>query len=300
MDLSGLGSGTGGVWTVADAVQAGLTREQVRRRLERGEWQHLRRGVMTDAGVVPDPPMRAWAAVLATGGLPARAAGRTTVRLLHLPLLDDDPRLDDVAVPPGIRHRSRATLHVAELGLAPGDRVRISGCPSVSLLRALPRLANVLSYEGLVCLLDAALHRQRVDEAQLQQALRRYAGQPGAVALRRAVADADGRAESPAETLARLVLLPVVPGLVPQVRLRDRSGRVVARFDLGDPVLRLAVEVDGRQGHAGMAARDHQRDRVASALGWTTERCTWSEVRHQPVALQRRVAATAARLAAAA
>lgn len=309
MDLSSLGEATGGVWTHDDAIGAGLTREQVRRRVERGMWQRLRRGVFTDAGVHPDTLMRAWAAVVAAGGqLQARASGRTTARLLGLPLIDDDDPAtraahwshDDVAVPPEVHLRRQATLHVSRLTLVRGDRVRIGGCPSVSLGRALPTLAAVLSYEALVCLLDAALHRGLLDADVLEQVLVRHAGQPHVARLRRAVAVADGRAESPAETLARLVLLPVLPGLVPQVRLVDGVGRVVARFDLGDENLRLAVEADGRRGHSGdrMVAKDSRRDRRTAAYGWTTERCTWWELRREQAALRSRITATAARLAA--
>lgn len=309
VDLSGLGAATGGAWTVADAVAAGLTREQVRRRLERGEWQRVQRGVLTDAGVVPDPLLRAWAAVVAAGGPGrARAAGRTTARLLGLPLVDDmDPSTgahdavnDDVAVTARSGVRQRRTLHVVRLELAAGDRVRLGGCPSLSLPRALPGLAGVLSFEALVCLLDAALHRGLLSPGDLDAVLVRHAGRRHARVLRRAVAASDGRAESPAETLARLVLLPVLPALVPQVRLLDAAARPVARFDLADEALRLAVEVDGRRGHAGavMAARDHRRDRTAASYGWTTERCTWWELRRGQEALRRRILATARRLAA--
>lgn len=111
------------------------------------------------------------------------------------------------------------------------------------------------------------------------------------VALRTAVRLADGRAESPHETLTRLVLQPHLPGLVPQHRLRDDGGRVLARFDLGDPTLRLAVEADGRAGHEGpaMAARDRRRDRACDARGWRTERVVWFETRCRQEALVRRV-----------
>lgn len=114
------------------------------------------------------------------------------------------------------------------------------------------------------------------------------------VALRWAVERADIRAESPAETLARLLLLPVLPGLTPQTSLVDSRGRVLVRFDLGDRDLRLAVEANGRAGHAGMAARDQKRDRTSDSHGWRTERCVWSELRCQQDALVRRLAEAAA------
>jgi hypothetical protein len=82
------------------------------------------------------------------------------------------------------------------------------------------------------------------------------------------VSAADGRAESPAETLVRLLLLPDLPGLVPQVRVLD-GRRVLARFDLADEELMLAVEADGRRGHAGevMAAKDRARDATHRTAG---------------------------------
>ena len=307
MDLSVLGAETGGVWTTAQARACGLSPEQVEGRVRRLEWQRVRHGVLADGGVVLDPVMRGWACVLATGG-PGRAwaAGRTTARLLGLPLIDDcDPATgstehphDDVAVQTGRRPDQRATLHVQRLRLVRGDTVRVNGCPSLSLVRAIPGLVRGLSHEALVCLLDAALHRQLLSPSALADVARTERGRPWGRRLQLAADAADGRAEAPTETLARLLLLPVLPGLVPQVELFDRGARLVARFDLGDERLRLAVESDGKRAHAGpvMAARDHRRDRRAGALGWTTERCTWFELRREQAQLVARVVATAERL----
>jgi very-short-patch-repair endonuclease len=303
MDPSQLGVDTGGVWTTAEALTAGLTKDQVDHRLHTGEWQRLHRGVHTHGGCTADARMRGWAAVLAAGGRGrAWAAGRTTARLLGLPLLDDpEPtsgrRGDDVAVLSGRRPATRPGLHVSRLSLVAGDTVRVGGCPSLSPARALPGLTELLSQDSLVCLLDAALHRSLVSADDLEHLLTARAGRNGTDRLRTAVRQADGRAESPAETLARLLLLPALPALVPQVRLLDRQ-RVVARFDLADECLRLAVETDGLRGHAGtaMVAKDRRRDRAAEALGWTVERCTWSDLRQDRDALVRRVLATAERL----
>lgn len=301
-----LGAGTGGVWTWAQARACGLSEGAIARRVASGQWQLLHRGVYTWGGVAPSAPGRAWAAILRAGGPGrARAAARTTARLYRLPLIgDDDPatgatdaRHDDVAVigraPTGSR-----TLHVQSLRLVKGDRVRLDGCPSLSLARSLPGLAHVLSYEALVCLLDAALHKGRLTTEQLQAVVDRHAGRPYTPALALAVAAADGRAESPLESLVRLLLLPVLPGLVPQVRLKDRRGQVVARFDLAEEELRLAVEADGRSGHSGerMAAKDAQRDTGSRRLGWATERVTWFEVRCRQEQTRQRIMARAAEL----
>lgn len=300
MDLSALGDETCGVWTTAQARAVGLSNEQVEHRVDRGEWQRLRRGVLTDAGVVPDAAMRAWAAIVAVGATDrAWAAGRTTARLLQLPLIDDqDPATkaadlehDDVAVRRDRHPAQRPTLHLQRLNLGDAELTTIAGCPSLTLERALPGLSAVLTHEALVCLLDAALYRHLLDTTRLAAVVRSCAGRPYARALATAADAADARSESPAETLARLLLLPVLPGLVPQVELFDRAARLVARFDLGDEELRFAVEADGKRGHAGgqMVAKDRRRDRTSSAMGWTTERCTWWELRREPVELRQRM-----------
>ena len=302
-----LGADSAGVWTTAQAVSCGLSEGAIARRVASGRWQRLRRSVYADGGVEPSPLMRGWAAVLEGGG-PARACagGRTTARLLGLPLIDDDDpatgahdaELDDVVMRTPSGATARPTLRVHRLALTPRDTVLIDGCPSLTLERALAGLAAVLSLEALVCVLDAALHAGLTTEAALAAQVRRLAGRPQAVAVRRAVALADGRAESPNETLARLLLLPVLPGLAPQVQLFDARMRELARFDLGDEELKLAVEADGRAGHAGdhMVAKDRRRDRRTEALGWRPERVTWFELRRQRRATRARIVETAADL----
>ena len=179
---------------------------------------------------------------------------------------------------------TQRTLYRRQLRAGPGELVRLaSGLWVTSLLRTVVDCAGLLSHEALVCLLDDALHRGLLTESCLADAVASRAWCAGAVALRTAAQLADARAESPAETLLRLLLLPVLPGLVPQVRVTGRSGRVIARLDLGDAALRLGAEADGKRGHAGdrMVAKDRRRDRTTDALGWRTERFTWHDLRRQ-------------------
>lgn len=306
---AGLGEQTGGVWTRAQARAAGLSDSAITRRVATGEWQCLRRGVYADGGSPPSPVARGWAGVLACGG-PGRAwaAGRTTVRLYRLPLIDDDDPAtgvrdadsDDVVVRAG-RARRSGTLSVCRFTPKAGDTVLVDGCPTFTLARALPGLAGVVSFEALVCVLDAALHRELLTAEQLAEAVTDAAGSRGCAVLQRATAFADGRAESPHETLLRLLLKPALPGLEPQVRVRNDKGRIIARLDLGDDEIKLAVEGDGKQGHQGstMAAKDRRRDRTTEAQGWVTERFTWYETRRKQEEMLGHVLAAARRLRAA-
>lgn len=320
-DLSGLGAASLGIWTRAQAL-ALLSAAEVDGLVRRGSWQVVWRGVYADAGYVLDAQQGAMAAVLAAGGadqpvafgvpdpesgwqrrrLRAVACGRTAARVWGFPLIDDDDPatcakdhlLDDVALwrhlPRQVQHGR--TLHPHELTFVGGDLVRLpSGLWLTSPARTLVDCARLLNHEALVCALDDALHRALVLSAPLRELADARKGDEGAPALRRAVDLADGRAEAPSETLARLVLLPVLPDLRPQVTLYDAAGRLVARFDLGDEQVRLAVEMDGRVGHAGeqMVAKDYRRDRRTGGCGWWTERATWFDVRCRRDELRARV-----------
>jgi hypothetical protein len=316
------GANSRGIWTRRQALEL-LTRGQVRALL-RTSWQVLWPGVYADARHPLDAEQRAFSAVLASGGagqpvaygdpapvtgerrrrLRAVAAGRTAARVWGFPLIDDaDPAtgaqeasLDDVATWHDTRPlmcRDRTLLRHAP-SFAAGDLVcTTSGLWLTSPLRTLVDCAQLLTHEALVCALDDALHREIASRADVEAIAAGRRGLPGAPALRRAVAVADGRAEAPSETLARLILQPVLPGLVPQVELFDAAKRLVARFDLGDEDVKLAVEADGVKGHAGtqMVAKDRRRDRRTGAFGWETERVTWFELRREQAQLRARVVA---------
>jgi len=309
-DLSSLGAASGGVWTRAQALQL-ITPGELRT-LRASAWQVVWPGVYADGGVELTAEQRCWAAVLASGGagqpvpwrraaddpgrvrsrLRAVACGRTAARFWELPLVDDDDpatgaselALDDVSVwshLPELAHDGRV-LRRHRLRLGGDDMVRTrAGLYVTSPLRTLVDCSRLLTPEAAVCALDHALGRRLVTRAELDRAVAARAGVPGCDRLRRAVSASDGRAESCAETLTRLLALPVLPSLEPQVELRDSWGVLVARFDLGDRERRLAVETDGKAGHSGavMVARDRARDLRTERLGWWTERVTWFDVR---------------------
>lgn len=54
------------------------------------------------------------------------------------------------------------------------------------------------------------------------------------------------------------------------MQLHDGRGPILVRFDLGDPAVRLAVDMDGKCGHAGeqMVAKDCKRDRASARHRW--------------------------------
>jgi hypothetical protein len=296
-----------GVWTRAAAV-ALLGRRRVDR-LTGTAWVAPWPGVLAPADVPLDRVTTAKAALLASGGLAPRTTakgtrvvaavlcGRSALRWYELPLIDDaDPatggdearihdvhtwtRQRDLVVPapgdaPRELRRHRLTLRKGELWRS------ASGVWVLSPARALFDGARLLTLEALVCAMDAALFRELCTRDELEETARAHLGREGAPRFRHALALADGRAESSGESLTRLLLLPALPRLQPQVRVVDERGRVVARLDLGDEESLFAVEFDGRSTHAGeaMVARDRRRARATGRHGWWTERVTWFDVR---------------------
>lgn len=103
----------------------------------------------------------------------------------------------------------------------------IEGLPVAPVPDALLACARWLGILDLVVMIDSALHRRlcTVDDVARAAAPRRK----GAPALRTALAAADGRSESPWETLLRLLHLVLGVDVTPQVRIIDSAGGAVRR-----------------------------------------------------------------------
>lgn len=288
---------------------AALGRRRVDGLIASGALQSPWPGVVAPAGVELDLVQRSAAALLASGGIGARRSpdgqriiaaavlcGRSAARWWGLPLIDDDDpcagaderRLDDVhtwtrqrdLVVPVVGGRPRE-LRRHRLTLGPDDLRVSSGIWVLSPVATLFDCSRLLSLDALVCANDNALFRRlcTLDELRVKAAER--VGDAGAPRFRAALELADARAESPGESLTRLLLTPYLPNLVPQVRVRNAAGHVIARLDLGDKGALFGVEFDGKVGHSGaqMVAKDRRRDRRTGREGWWTERVTWSDVR---------------------
>lgn len=129
--------------------------------------------------------------------------------------------------------------------------------------------------------LDAAL-RAGCGRADMWQAAIQQAGRRGIVAVRELLPLADGRAESPMESEARLAM---IDGNLPtpelQFEIVDGNGEL-RRLDFAWPADRLAVEYDGMDWHSGPAAMRNDRRRQAALhdVGWTVMPIVFDDVRH--------------------
>lgn len=261
------------------AQRCGLTERQVSRLVSSGRWRRLHRGVFWTRPE-GDPPLltRLVAARLAAGDGHAGAgvvSGPGAARLWGVET-DRTEWTPELSLLRSARRRQPPGLHYRWRALAPDEVTYHRGLPVTTVARTLTDLARVTSYPSMLVYADAALRLGVADRTVLQAAA---AALPRR--LRRALYDADGRAESAFESRVRAELL--AAGLPPpalQHVVRDGDGRFVARVDLAWPDLRLAVEADGAEVHAGPAAlrRDLRRQNLLVAAGWTPLRFTWPDL----------------------
>ena len=109
--------------------------------------------------------------------------------------------------------------------------------------------------------------------------IEQFRGQRWVTTLRAVGPLADGRAESPPESVLRLRCHENLLPMVPQVEVWD-GGRFVARLDLADESLLVAIEYDGAEWHSSPAQQAHDRVRRDDARdqGYLVEVVTKEEL----------------------
>ncbi|CAM2778632.1 hypothetical protein [Skermania piniformis] len=148
-----------------------------------------------------------------------------------------------------------------------------------------------------VILLDALCGATGTDPAQIAALADRRRGARGVRRLRELLDLVDGGAESPQETRTRLMLIDDgLPRPTTQIRIRDTTGRVVARADLGWEPWRVAVEYDGAHhwNDAAQRAWDIERAELVRELGWRMVRVSSAQLRTRPWMICDRVRAALA------
>ena len=184
----------------------------------------------------------------------------------------------------------RAGLVVGRL--APPLRTEMIGdLPVTQTCDTLLALARDLSLLDLVVAVDSALHLGHVDLSELVRcAARRRRGAPR---LRQAIALADGRSESPYETLLRILHAVIKVATVPQLVVEDGHGVFVARGDLWLVGTRMLHEYDGAEHLAKARQRaDLRRGRRLEAASWGRRGYTDADLLYRAVGILRDCDAT--------
>ena len=263
-----------GLFTTAEALLAGYGPSEIRSLCATGRWVRLRRGILISA---PDLAvgeergrryaMDCLAVLLGLGRRTAVVSHGSAARLWHLPVpRPGDPtiRLTDTE-----QWRRGRDWRMVCAPLQPSERWRTGPLRLTSAARTLVDCAREWPLTDAVIAMDAALLAGRTTPDELRSAAAAVRHWPGAPRAVRAVALADGRAESPLESRGRLRIVGAgLPAPELQVEIRT-AGRLVGVVDAWFDGAAVAVEFDGRVKYT-----DPWRDR-------TPERVLWEEKRRE-------------------
>ncbi len=179
--------------------------------------------------------------------------------------------------------------------------ITVLGRPATAPAWTAIEVARSLRRPRALATLDAALRSGTCDRVDLVRAAAAQAGRRGIVKVRALLALADGRAESPMESEARLVM---IDGGLPtpdlQYEIVDSRGQL-RRVDFAWPRFKIAAEYDGEESHSGAEAMRRDRERLAALqdLGWVVVPIVAGDVRRRPRMLVERIGAQLGRARAA-
>jgi hypothetical protein len=280
--LEGIFAANGGVATTRDLLTV-LSRKGLEVAVRAGRLVRVRRGVY--ALTTPGVSARLAALDLASGThivacmhTAAEMYGFGTERDDRLHILD-----------PGVRMRPSADLMVHQRIGAPLRRLdgRLVTAPAWTAVE----VARCLRRPRALATLDAALHVGCCTAADLVAAAGEQKGRRGIVNARELVQFANGRAESPMESEARLAF---IDGGLPTPQLQyeivDLHGKLW-RVDFAWPDSMVVAEYDSVEWHAN--PEGWRRDRMKTArlqeCGWTTIPMVVDDIRIYPYELVSRI-----------
>lgn len=284
----------GDVISAADARRAGLDAEAIARHHRSGRLVRLTRGWYA---VRPPRDARDRHSLIATA-LGRAYAGRAFVShhsalvLLDLPTYDVDlgtvhltRRCADSGAPPPrvAARRAGLVLHQPVAGVVPplATTIRGAGRPAyVPTELAVVQAGLTGSPLSALVAADAALHRDLVSDPALAAAARALQGHAGIGPVRAILAQADGRIESPGESVAGFIVRGMGLQLEPQFELEMGGRRLRADFRvLGTRVL---LEFDGAVKYASGDGRvlfeEKRREDALRRAGWVVVRIVWADL----------------------
>ncbi len=257
----------GGTATFAE-LRAAVSGRAIRGALADGAIRRIAKGIYA----MP-PAADPFAAARAQAGI----VSHVSAAVLHGFSVLDLPDKPHITVPRG-QHRR---LSPVECELHWADDVPSDG-RLTGKLRTVLDCARTLPFAAALTIADSALRLGALDRSHLLIAAAELRG-PGARRTRRVAAAADGRAESPLESVLRAILIKAgIDGFEPQIVVRDRG--FSARIDLGHPGLLIALEADSFAHHGTRSAltRDCRRQVNLTIRGWRLLRFSWEDVMWDP------------------
>lgn len=228
-----------------------MTYAELRRALADGRLTRIRHGAVVEGPVQQDQRRRQLE--LIAGTVPVLSGDTwvlshtSAVAALGLPMTQDGADSVWITRPPGSQAHRRPPLITRVCPLRDGDVTRADGFRVTSLERTAVDMSRQFGFVTGTMIADAALSAGATP-ASLGTAVNRTSGWRGNDMARKVVAFADGRSESPGESLMRAMLGQLkYPPTDLQVVIHDRHGHFVARCDYGWLEYGVVGEYDGPQ-----------------------------------------------------
>ncbi|MEB8325848.1 DUF559 domain-containing protein [Dietzia kunjamensis] len=165
----------------------------------------------------------------------------------------------------GRRGRARDGLRLRRYPLPDRAVATIRGVPATTLRWTVFDIARFSSHVDGVLAVEK-FYQRGLARAAMEETVAYMAGVWGVARVRRVLADADPRTESPRETETRLLLKAAgYTEFIPQVEVPELG----YRLDLADPVHKIAVEYDGpHHDDPVQQSKDRRRRNRLQAAGW--------------------------------
>jgi hypothetical protein len=266
------------VFSHDEALACGWTPRAIRTRLASGEWIAFGPGRYVETAT--------WAACDATGQYRLRAIARGLGRRVVLV----GPSAAAVHGFPVLR--PAATVWALASGDVPAEHVvEVGGVLVAAPARTVIDCARLTGIEGGVVVADAALREGAVSKPALEAMVLSCRHWPGLQAAEEVVAEADGRAESPLESVSRVRLVRLgVPRPELQVEIVLPSG-LRYRFDFHWRTFLTVGEADGMSKYTdvGVLRAEKQRQLGIEDAELEVVRWSWGEIWRTPKLVAERV-----------
>jgi hypothetical protein len=277
------------VFSRSDARARGLSDAALNRMVRAGEVVRLRRDQFARWTV--DPHLAA--ALAATRAVRhSTVSHRWAAHLTDLPLLAALPDHVELTVQPtGTGDATSARVHRAALPAA--DMTIMHGVPVTAPARTALDVARSRPVSEAVAVLDAVLQRGLATSAELDAVALRCWNWPGIGRAQRALRLIDPLAESPLESLSRLLFGNLrLPRPSTQVTIRS-GGMFVGRTDFYWDEFGVVGEADGRSKYDSrqVLVDEKARQEALENLGLIVVRWGWDDVTKRPRALKARLEA---------
>lgn len=276
---------TNSIYTTRQLLNQGYTFDRINRDVKAQKLTRIRKGIYCPTAwwgsLKPHEIYRAQIAAVHVAE-PSTTFSHAAAACLHGLALAKTPPSVDIVGPPDSRGRAAGTRKHYTYKPIEEHRTLVGGFSVTGLVQTVVDCARYLPIEEATVIADSALNQKLVGVEELSYELSQIAGW-GSQKCRRVAISMSPFAESPGETLLRLILIDAgLPAPAEQVEVT--AGGLRFRLDLAYPDRMIALEFDGEVKYENFGPRyeaewsERRRESLLQNLGWTVRRYRWVDL----------------------